>query len=108
MRNSGRPFRLNGVSRAQCRGPHNPRTASLREMRKSGPADACTFDTLNVVRSLQIGLEHNVRGDRPSGQGADCPPVTASGLNPLPARSNSLDNVDGGPDARFYIQIGII
>jgi hypothetical protein len=28
--------------------------------------------------------------------------------NPLPARSDGLDNVDGGPDAAFYIQIGII
>jgi hypothetical protein len=27
---------------------------------------------------------------------------------PLPARSDGLDNVDGGPDAAFYIQIGII
>jgi hypothetical protein len=26
----------------------------------------------------------------------------------LPARSNGLDNVDGGPDARFYIQVGVI
>ena len=30
------------------------------------------------------------------------------GSNPLPARSDGLDNVDGGPDAAFYIQIGII
>jgi hypothetical protein len=30
------------------------------------------------------------------------------GSNPLPARSNGLDDVDGGPDAAFYIQIGII
>jgi len=28
--------------------------------------------------------------------------------NPLPARSDGLDNVDGGPDAAFYIQMGII
>jgi len=28
--------------------------------------------------------------------------------NPLPARSDGLDNVDGGPDAAFYIQIGVI
>jgi hypothetical protein len=25
--------------------------------------------------------------------------------NPLPARSDGLDNVDGGPDAAFYIQM---
>jgi hypothetical protein len=30
------------------------------------------------------------------------------GSNPLPARSDGLDNVDGGPDAAFYIQIGVI
>lgn len=36
--------------------------------------------------------------------------MTASvwSLDPTPARSNGLDNVDGGPDAAFYIQIGII
>ena len=34
--------------------------------------------------------------------------MTAGVLDPLPARSNGLDNVDGGPDAGFYIQIGII
>jgi hypothetical protein len=34
--------------------------------------------------------------------------MTAATLNPLPARSNGLDNVDGGPDAAFYIQIGIV
>jgi hypothetical protein len=30
------------------------------------------------------------------------------GLDPLPARSDGLDNVDGGPDAAFYIQMGVI
>jgi hypothetical protein len=34
--------------------------------------------------------------------------MTAGALDPLPARSNGLDNVDGGPDARFYIQISIV
>ena len=28
--------------------------------------------------------------------------------NPLPARSDGLDNVDGGPDAAFYIQMRVI
>src|SRR6476469_4583858 len=31
-----------------------------------------------------------------------------TGSNPLPARSDGLDNVDGGPDAAFYIQMGVI
>jgi len=34
--------------------------------------------------------------------------MTAGVLDPLPARSNGLDNVDGGPDAGLYIQVGII
>ena len=34
--------------------------------------------------------------------------MTATGSNPLPARSDGLDNVDGGPDTAFYIQMGII
>src|SRR6185312_16530819 len=34
--------------------------------------------------------------------------MTAMGSNPLPARSDGLDNVDGGPDAAFYIQLRVI
>jgi hypothetical protein len=34
--------------------------------------------------------------------------MTATGSNPLPARSDGLDNVDGGPDAAFYIQLRVI
>src|SRR3979411_1675206 len=45
---------------------------------------------------------------RHSRPGAGFPPMTAPGSNPLPARSDGLDNVDGGPDAAFYIQIGVI
>jgi hypothetical protein len=33
---------------------------------------------------------------------------TSKRSNPLPARSDGLDNVDGGPDAAFYIQLGVI
>jgi len=28
--------------------------------------------------------------------------------NPKPARSDGLDNVDGGPDAAFYIQMRVV
>ena len=34
--------------------------------------------------------------------------MTATDSNPLPARSDSLDNLDGGPDAAFYIQMRVI
>ena len=30
------------------------------------------------------------------------------GSNLLPARSDGFDNVDGSPDAAFYIQMGVI
>src|ERR1700742_4423436 len=30
------------------------------------------------------------------------------GSNPLPARSDGLDNVDGGPDAAFYIRMRVV
>src|ERR1700687_6311445 len=45
---------------------------------------------------------------RQSTPGAGFPPMTAKGSNPLPARSDGLDNVDGGPDAAFYIQMRVI
>jgi hypothetical protein len=34
--------------------------------------------------------------------------MTATGSTPLPTRSDGLDNVDGGPDARLYIEIAVI
>ena len=34
--------------------------------------------------------------------------MTAEVQTSLPARSDGLDNVDGGPDAAFYIQMGVI
>ena len=35
-------------------------------------------------------------------------PLESERSNPLPARSDGLDNVDGGPDAAFYIQMRVI
>ena len=29
-------------------------------------------------------------------------------INPLPARSDGLDNIDSGPDAAFYIELAVI
>jgi hypothetical protein len=45
---------------------------------------------------------------RPSRAGAGSSSNDGCGLAPLPARSGGLDNVDGGPDAAFYIQLGVI
>ena len=45
---------------------------------------------------------------RPQRAGAGASSNDGRGLTPRPARSDSLDNVDGGPDAAFYIQLGVI
>jgi len=45
---------------------------------------------------------------QPSRAGAGSSSNDGCGLTPLPARSDGLDNVDGGPDAAFYIQLGVI
>jgi hypothetical protein len=53
-------------------------------------------------------IEPEKTGYRPTEGGSGLSSKDGRGSNPLPARSNGLDNVDGGPDAAFYIQIGII
>ena len=87
-----------------------PTATAICAKRKSGPADACTFDTLIPVRSLRLiepcfesGFERSTFEDG-SGRSSN----DGSESIPLPARSDGLDDVDGGPDAAFYIQIGII
>jgi hypothetical protein len=45
---------------------------------------------------------------RPQRAGAGASSNDGCGLTPLPARSDGLDNVDGGPDAAFYIQLRVI
>ena len=89
------------------RGSQNPRRPLIARGCKGGPADACTFDTLIFVRermSSKILFELSAYLRAGAGFSSD----DANGSNPLTARSNGLDNVDGGPDAAFYIQIGII
>jgi len=62
---------------------------------------------MNSVRLK--GLENSVRDlDVSSRAGAGFTSSDGRDSDPLPARSDGLDNVDGGPDAAFYIQIGII
>jgi hypothetical protein len=81
-------------------------TTASPEIARAGRQHACTFDTLNnFVRSLNeaIGL-----GISQFKTGSGLSSNDGGGLNPLPARSDGLDNVDGGPDAAFYIQVGVI
>jgi hypothetical protein len=73
-------------------------------MRNSGPAAGLhvRYVDKSVVRSLNeaIGLGISMFKTRSGLSSND-----GGGLNPLPARSDGLDNVDGGPDAAFYIQM---
>ncbi len=57
------------------------------------------------VSQLETG---SGRSSNDGGGFAWMPLRTRDRSDPLPARSDGLDNVDGGPDAAFYIQIGII
>jgi hypothetical protein len=59
----------------------------------------------NFVRSLNEAIDLGISQFK---TGSGLSSNDGGGLNPLPARSDGLDNVDGGPDAAFYIQIGII
>lgn len=70
----------------------------LAKNRESGPA-ACLhvrYVDLSGVRAF----------DLKTGSGLSSNDGRAS--NPKPARSDGLDNVDGGPDAAFYIQMRVV
>jgi hypothetical protein len=71
---------------------------------------SCAFDTLISVRSRRLTepLAKTGSTDRPSRAGAGFSSNDGRGSNPLPARSDGLDNIDGGPDAGLYIEIGIV
>jgi hypothetical protein len=67
---------------------------------------ACTFDTLICPETN--GLENSVRDIDFQGFRSGLSSNDGSGSNLLPARSDGLDNVDGGPDAAFYIHMGVV
>ena len=72
----------------------------------SGPAVGLHVRCVELCPETN-GLENSVRAiDDKTRSGLSS--NDGRGLDPLPARSDGLDNVDGGPDAAFYIQIGII
>jgi hypothetical protein len=73
-------------------------TAVCGEIAKAGRQHACTIDTL-IYPEPEIPTSRTWSG-LSSNDG--------SGSNRLPARSDGLDNFDGGPDAAFYIQLRVI
>src|SRR6187399_1481562 len=103
-----------GVSDAQCRKVHKTFERPLaaptwRRNSGSGPAEARAFDTLKSLSGAWIApVPSRDREYRPQRAGAGASSNDGSGLTPRPARSDGLDNVDGGPGAAFYIQLGVI
>ena len=97
---------VKGVSRAKGRGSQSPRRPLIAlEMQKR--AGRCLHVRyVEFVRGEE--LENSVRAIDCMRAGAGSTSNDANGSNPLTARSNGLDNVDGGPDAAFYIQMGVI
>jgi len=104
-----------GASHTQCRKVRKTFERPLvapplkaKQRKRAGRARA--FDTWkSVVRSLdRTGPETRDREYRPQRAGAGTSSNDGGGLTPRPARSDGLDNVDGGPDAAFYIQLGVI
>ena len=69
---------------------------------------ACTFDTLIVSGDDGTHELKQVREIDVTKGGSGRSSSDGRGSNPLPARSDGLDNVNGGPDARLYIEIAII
>src|SRR5262249_8735253 len=114
LRTSCRPlglwaYRARSVGRSAKPSSDRSLPRVLTENSKSGPARARAFDTLNCFRSLKSSPVPKRGSDyRPSRTGAGSSSNDDRGLNPRTARSDGLDNVDGGPDAAFYIQLGVI
>jgi hypothetical protein len=78
-------------------------------MRKSEPAACLHVRYVGFVRGLKLNRSRKNEVDIPtfktvSGLSSN----DGGGLDPLPARSDGLDNIDGGPDAAFYIQMRVI
>src|SRR6266702_2033930 len=102
------------IGRAVSEGPQNlratARCSGLRRNSGSGPAEARTFDTWKSLSGAWIAPvpKRRDRRYRPQRAGAGASSNDDRGLTPRTARSDGLDNVDGGPDAAFYIQLGVI
>lgn len=76
----------------------------------SGPAEARAFDTWKSLSGAWIAPVPNqgTEGIDLKEAGAGTSSNDGCGLPPRPARSDGLDNVDGGPDTAFYIQLGVV
>src|SRR5437868_4832238 len=71
----------------------------LAKNSERGPAACLHVRYVDCIRGQSFRSQDRERAS---------PPMTATDSNPRPARSDGLDNVDGGPDAAFYIQVRVI
>ena len=88
----------------KCQGSANPDDRPTKN-RESGPAACLHVRYVGFVRNLNEATGLGISLFKTwSGLSSN----DGGGLDPLPARSDGLDNVDGGPDAAFYIQMRVI
>ena len=81
------------------------------EIRKERAGRCLRVRYVEFFRSRKFDLDMFERSTFKTGSGrssSDGGGFARKVSDPLPARSDGLDNVDGGPDARFYIELGII
>src|SRR3954471_20084083 len=80
--------------------PTNPQTtARCAKAQTTRAGSACTCDTYEACPDDRTRLNRN-RAIDGLGRERAFPPMTPAEIsNPLTARSNGLDDIDGGPDA---------
>ena len=110
-------IRLKGVSEAKVWSSAKLQRR-LANMRESGPAAAFHVRYVDGAHSAKVdtGFAKRMRVISMSGtlslssakQEAGLSSNDGRGSSLLPARSDGFDDVDGGPDAAFYIQMGVI
>src|ERR1700712_2498267 len=92
-------IRVKGVSLREVSGSANPNDR-LAKNRESGPAACLHVRYVDFIRDLKALSTSRTWSGLSSNDGR--------ASNPKPARSDGLDNVDGGPDAAFYIQMRVV
>jgi hypothetical protein len=87
-----------GASDVEGQGFRKLLTTAPQKLARAGRLLACTFDTLICPETN--GLENSVRDIDFQSLRSGLSSNDGSGSNLLPARSDGLDNIDGGPDVR--------
>jgi hypothetical protein len=92
----------------KCQGSANPNDRLARNC-KSGPAACLHVRYVDFCPNFEVIDLDKIEFETPTFKAwSGLSSNDGTGSNPLPARSDGLDNVDSGPDAAFYIQMGVI